>query len=200
MKLALLLFLTLTTFCLSSVDKRSKPKSKTSKMKSFFGKEENEEGLILVDDMWLDRDDLDWEEEGGREGRHGVKSKRRLWPRKKVKVTEVRGVLYYKISREFSRDQRMKIRGAIEALEKKLEQCVIFRQLDVKSKRKDFVHVKLSKKNVVLKLAIKVENKLSGWLQGASKKGAQFCMNSCMLSVRTTLICVVTGTNMSKST
>ena len=38
-------------------------------MKSFFGKEENEEGLILVDDMWLDRDDLDWEEEGGeREG------------------------------------------------------------------------------------------------------------------------------------
>ena len=52
-------------------------------MKSFFGKEENEEGLILVDDMWLDRDDLDWEEEGGREGRHGVKSKRRLWPKKR---------------------------------------------------------------------------------------------------------------------
>ena len=108
MKLALLLFLTLTTFCLSSVDNRSETnsmtskmksasgkkenesnlKSKTSKMKSFSGKEENEEGLILVDDMWLDRDDLDWEEEGGREGRHGVKSKRRLWPRKKVCITK----------------------------------------------------------------------------------------------------------------
>ena len=95
MKLALLLFLTLTTFCLSSVDKRSEAKSK---MKSVSGKEENE-GLILVDDMWLDRDDLDWEDEGGREGRHGVKSKRRLWPKKKVP----RGFLYYKISREFNR-------------------------------------------------------------------------------------------------
>ena len=162
MKLALLLFLTLTTFCLSSVDNRSETnsmtskmksasgkkenesnlKSKTSKMKSFSGKEENEEGLILVDDMWLDRDDLDWEEEGGREGRHGVKSKRRLWPRKKVP----RGFLYYKISKEFNRKQRREIQGVIEGLEKKLEQCVFFKRLDVKSKRKDFVHVKPSKK------------------------------------------------------
>ena len=93
MKLALLLFLTLTTFCLSSVDKRSEAKSK---MKSVSGKEENE-GLILVDDMWLDPDDLDWEGVGGREGRHGVKSKKRLWPKKKVPVTKVRSVLYYKI-------------------------------------------------------------------------------------------------------
>ena len=142
MKLALLLFLTLTTFCLSSVDKRSEAKSK---MKSVSGKEENE-GLILVDDMWLDPDDLDWEGVGGREGRHGVKSKKRLWPKKKVPVTKVRSVLYYKISKEFDRDQRNEIQGAIEALEKELEQCVIFERLNVKSKKKDFVHVKPSKK------------------------------------------------------
>ena len=89
MKLALLLFLTLTTFCLSSVDNRSETnsktskmksasgkkenesnlKSKTSKMKSFFGKEENEEGLILVDDMcWTAKILTERRSEGEREG------------------------------------------------------------------------------------------------------------------------------------
>ena len=170
MKLALLLFLTLTTFCLSSVDKRSEAKSK---MKSVSGKEENE-GLILVDDMWLDREDLDWEEVGGREGRHGVKSKRRLWPRKKVP----RGFLYYKISREFNRKQRREIQGVIEGLEKKLEQCVFFKRLDVKSKRKDFVHVKPSKTTCISssEVGYKGRKQTIRLAPRCIKKKTQFCM------------------------
>ena len=118
----LLLLLAMTTLCLSSDDKISESKSTTSRKKSVSDKEENEGELILVDDMWLDRDELDWEEVGGREGRHGVKSKKRLWPKEKVtyEVTAFKNVLRYKISKAFKKEQRKTIKEALKELKKDL--------------------------------------------------------------------------------
>ena len=121
--------------------KGDNPRVGAANKKSFLGEEveaeaeEAERGMILIDDMWLDRDQLD----GGKKEGGGINIKERLWPDR---------TLVYKFSKNFKGRQERKIRGALDDLKEKLEPCITFEELNDYSDYKPFVLVKPTSRHV----------------------------------------------------